>query len=65
MNSYLKTSYTPPTHRQTQEQTLQSQLDKMVQNTPSINAWSVNFYDGDDSWRSKTFEYYVRCVRGQ
>jgi len=36
INSYLKTSYAPPTHRQTQEQTLQSQLDKMVQNSPSI-----------------------------
>jgi len=36
MNSYLKTSHARPTHRQTQEQTLQSQLNKMVQNTPPI-----------------------------
>ncbi len=49
MNSYLKTSYTPPTHRQTQEQTLQSQLDKMVQNTPSITITNQkkSYHTGD------------------
>lgn len=27
------------------------------------NAWVVNFYYGNVDWLSKTYSYYVRCVR--
>ena len=30
----------------------------------SSNAWSVTFYNGYDCWNSKTYEDYIRCVRG-
>jgi hypothetical protein len=30
----------------------------------SFVAWFVFFYDGDDYWGVKTYEYRVRCVRG-
>ena len=31
----------------------------------SSHAWFVNFNNGYDYWYSKTYEYYVRCVRGR